>query len=102
MDDLDIDVAMQRFEVAVVRVEKLKAIARGLKNNAIAQDLINFKVGERCAKLASMIVRELEMTHDNNAKTRRNVSWLTRLGFEDSARESYLAARTDTIHKRAR
>ncbi|UPK97658.1 hypothetical protein LCI18_008593 [Fusarium solani-melongenae] len=102
MDDLDIDVAMQRFEVAVVRVEKLKAIARGLKNNAIAQDFINFKVGERCAKLASMIVRELEMTHDNNAKTRRNVSWLTRLGFEDSARESYLAARTDTIHKRAR
>ncbi|KAF4472077.1 Exocyst complex component EXO84 [Fusarium albosuccineum] len=102
MDDLDIDIAMQRFEVAVVRVEKLKSIARGLKNNAIAQDFINFKVGERCAKLANMIVRTLEMTHDNNVKTRRNVSWLTRLGFEDSARESYLSARSDTIHKRSR
>ncbi|KAM5348272.1 hypothetical protein ACJ41O_008096 [Fusarium nematophilum] len=102
MDDLDIDVAMQRFESAVARVEKLKGIARGLKSNAIAQDFINFKVGERSAKLAGMIVRELEMTHDNNVKTRRNVSWLTRLGFEDSARESYLAARSDTIHKRSR
>lgn len=102
MDDLDIDIAMQRFEDAVARVEKLKAIARGLKNHAIAQDFINFKVGERCAKLTDMIVRELELTHDNNTKTRRNVSWLTRLGFEDSARESYLAARSGTIHKRAR
>ncbi|KAM0245628.1 hypothetical protein ACHAP5_005278 [Fusarium lateritium] len=102
MDDLDIDIAMQRLEDAVVRVEKLKAIARGLKNHAIAQDFINFKVNERCAKLAGMIVRELELTHDNNTKTRRNVSWLTRLGFEDSARESYLAARSGTIHKRAR
>ncbi|KAM0342842.1 hypothetical protein ACHAPU_009206 [Fusarium lateritium] len=102
MDDLDIDIAMQRFEDAVVRVEKLKAIARGLKNHAIAQDFINFKVNERCAKLAGMIVRELELTHDNNTKTRRNVSWLTRLGFEDTARESYLAARSGVIHKRAR
>jgi len=102
MDDLDIDVAMQRFEDAVVRVEKLKAIARGLKNHAIAQDFINFKVNERCVKLVNMIVRELELTHDNNTKTRRNVSWLTRLGFEDTARESYLAARSGTIHKRAR
>ncbi|CAF3470002.1 exocyst complex component exo84 [Fusarium graminearum] len=102
MDDLDIDVAMQRFEDAVVRVEKLKAIARGLKNHAIAQDFINFKVNERCVRLANMIGRELEMTHDNNTKTRRNVSWLTRLGFEDSARESYLAARSGTIHKRTR
>ncbi|KAF4983664.1 hypothetical protein FZEAL_970 [Fusarium zealandicum] len=102
MDDLDIDIAMQRFESAVARVEKLKSIARGLKNNAIAQDFVNFKVGERCAKLADMIVRVLEVTHDNNVKTRRNVSWLTRLGFEDNARESFLAARSGTIHKRSR
>lgn len=102
MDELDIDIALQRFEPAVARVEKLKGLARGLKNNAVAQDFINFKVEERCAKLAGMIVRGLELTHNEQNKTRRNVSWLTRLGFEDKARESYLAARSDKIHKRSR
>lgn len=102
IDDLDIDIAMQRFEAAVARVEKLKTIARGLKNNAVAQDFINFKVGERCTKLVEMVVRQLELAHNNLAKTQNNVSWLTRLGFEDSARESYLVARSGTIHKRSR
>ncbi|KAI5463259.1 Cullin repeat-like-containing domain protein [Mariannaea sp. PMI_226] len=102
MDELDIDIALQRFEPAVARVEKLKGLARGLKNNAVAQDFINFKVEERCAKLANMTVRELEMTHNDLTKTRRNVSWLTRLGFDDKARESYLAARSNIIHKRTR
>lgn len=102
MDELDIDVALQSFEPAVARVEKLKGLARGLKNNAVAQDFINFKVEERCAKLASMIVHELELTHNQQSKTRRKVSWLTRLGFEDKARESYLAARSSIIHKRSR
>lgn len=102
MDELDIDVALQRFEPAVARVEKLKGLARGLKNNVVAQDFINFKVEERCSKLATMIVRELETTHNEQSKTRKNVSWLTRLGFEDTAREAYLAARSDTIHKRSR
>ena len=43
MDELDIDVALQRFEPAVVRVEKLKSLARGLKNNAVAQGLHKFQ-----------------------------------------------------------
>ncbi|KAH7145781.1 Cullin repeat-like-containing domain protein [Dactylonectria estremocensis] len=102
MDELDIDIALQCFEPAVARVEKLKGLARGLKSNAVAQDFINFKVEERCAKLAGMIVRGLELTHNEQSKTRRNVSWLTRLGFEDRARESYLSARSDRIHKRSR
>ncbi|KAF7561762.1 hypothetical protein G7046_g2381 [Stylonectria norvegica] len=102
MDELDIDVALQAFEPAVARVEKLKGLARNLKNNPVAQDFINFKVEERCAKLAAMIVRELDTTHNEQAKTRRNVSWLTRLGFEDRARETYLVARSHTIHKRSR
>ena len=102
MDELDIDVALQKVEPAVARVEKLKGLARGLKNNAVAQDFINFKVEERCAKLAGMIVRELELTHNDQNKTRLNVSWLTRLGFEDRAREAYLAARGSIIQKRSR
>lgn len=102
MDELDIDVALQRFEPAVARVEKLKGLARGLKNNLVAQDFINFKVEERSSKLAIMVLRELELSHNNQNKTQRHVSWLTRLGFDDRAREAYLTARSDTIHRRSR
>ncbi|KFA78858.1 hypothetical protein S40288_05314 [Stachybotrys chartarum IBT 40288] len=102
MDELDIDVALQKFEPAVARVEKLKGLARGLKNNLVAQDFINFKVEERSSKLAIMILRELELSHNNQSKTQRYVSWLTRLGFDDRAREAYLTARSDTIHRRSR
>lgn len=102
MDELDIDIAHRQFEPAVARVEKLKGLARGLKNNVVAQDFINFKVEERCSKLASVIIRELSMSHNSQLKMKRNSSWLTRLGFEDRAREAYLTARSDTIHKRTR
>ncbi|KAI1491477.1 serine/threonine-protein phosphatase pp2a catalytic subunit [Biscogniauxia mediterranea] len=102
MDELDIDIALQRFDLAVDRVEKLKNLARGLKNNAIAQDFIEFKVEERCLRLASLVTRELVDTHGAQQKTRRNVSWLNRLGFEDRAREAYLQARSDLIQKRSR
>ncbi|KOS18380.1 Exocyst complex component EXO84 [Escovopsis weberi] len=102
MDELDIEIALQSFEPAVVRVEKLLALARGLKNNAVAQDFISFKVEERCAKLAAIIIRSLKATHNQQNKANRDVGWLTRLGYEDRAREAYLAARSETIHKRAR
>ncbi|KAL7915879.1 Cullin repeat-like-containing domain protein [Trichoderma velutinum] len=102
MDELDIDIALQGFEPAVARVEKLKGLARGLKGNTVAQDFINFEVEERCAKLATIIIHGMETTHHQQNKTKRNLSWLARLGYEDRAREAYLAARADTIHKRAR
>ena len=102
MDELDIDIALQNFEPAVARVEKMKGLARGLRNNAVAQDFINFKVEERCGRLAGLITRELESRHNERTKMKRNVGWLTKLGFEDGAREAYLAARSDTIQKRSR
>ncbi|PHH73102.1 hypothetical protein CDD80_4032 [Ophiocordyceps camponoti-rufipedis] len=102
MDELDIDIALQRFEPAVALVEKLKGLARSLRSNYVARDFVNFKVDERGARLAGVIVRELETTHSEPGKTKRNVGWLTRLGFEDRAREAYLAARSEIIHKRAR
>ncbi|PFH61567.1 hypothetical protein XA68_16990 [Ophiocordyceps unilateralis] len=102
MDELDIDIALQRFEPAVAMVEKLKGLARSLRSNYVARDFVNFKVDERGARLAGVIVRELESTHGEPGKTKRNVGWLTRLGFEDRAREAYLAARSDIIRKRAR
>jgi hypothetical protein len=102
MDELDIDIALQRIEPAVARIEKLKGLAFGLKNNVIAQDFISFKVDERCSRLAELVTRELVDTHNEQAKTKRNISWLVRLGFEDCAREAYLEARTNVIQKRTR
>ena len=52
IDELDSEVALHRFEEAVRRIEKLRKLAKGLKGNKIAQDLINTKVDERAHQLA--------------------------------------------------
>lgn len=102
VDELDIDIALQRFEAAVSQVEKLASLGKSLKNNQIAQDFIRFKAEERASKLAELITRELVDAHNESKKTKRNVSWLARLGFEDRAREAYLEARGQTIQRRSR
>lgn len=102
LDELDIEIALQHFEQAVSSVERLRKLARGLKGNTTAQDIINMKVDERATKLASMLSRALVDTHSFLMATKTNVGWLSRLGFEDRAREAYLQARTEVIHKRAR
>ncbi|KAL2267055.1 hypothetical protein VTJ83DRAFT_4332 [Remersonia thermophila] len=102
MDELDIHIALQQIEPAVALIEKLKTLAYSLKNNAIAQDFISFKVDERRGRLAALVVRELVNTHNHQRKTEQNVSWLTRLGYEDRAREAYLSARSEIIQKRTR
>ena len=102
IDDLDIDIALQCFESAVVKIERLRKLAKGLKSNAIAQDLIVLKVDERAAKLAATLTRALIDTPSFLEATKAHTSWLSRLGFEDRAREAYLHARTDTLIKRAR
>ena len=102
VDELDIDIALQRFDVAVQRVEQLNALARSLKSNVVAQDFISFKADERASKLAGLITRELVDTHNEIKKTKLNIGWLAALGFEDRAREAYLEARANIIHKRSR
>jgi len=102
VDELDINIALQRFDIAVQQVEKLNSLAKSLKSNAVAQDFISFKADERATKLAGLITRELVDTHDKPKQTKRNVLWLARLGFEDRAREAYLEARGNIIHKRSR
>ena len=102
VDELDIDIALQRFDEAVQSVEELNALAKSLKSNIVAQDFISFKADERATKLAGLITRELVDTHNELKKTKRNVDLLARLGFEDRAREAYLEARGNIIHKRSR
>jgi hypothetical protein len=102
MDELDIHIALQEFESAVALVEKMRALARGIRGNPVAQDFIDFKVDDRAARLAALLIRELEATHNERGKTKINVTWLARLGYEDRAREAYLGARSDIIHQRSR
>jgi exocyst complex component 8 len=102
IDDLDIDIALQRFENATEKVERLRKLAKGLKGNSIAQELILVKVNERAAKLAATLTRALVDTPSFLEATKTNTAFLRRLGFEDRAREAYLNARTDTLIKRAR
>ncbi|KAK0643675.1 Cullin repeat-like-containing domain protein [Cercophora newfieldiana] len=102
MDELDINIALQQIEPAVARIQKLKNLAFSLKNNAMAQDFISFKVDERCTKLAALVVRDLIRSHNDQKKTVLNVNWLDRLGFQDRAREAYLEARSEIIQKRSR
>ena len=54
IDELDIEVALQRFDEAVDHVEQLRKLAKGLKNDSVAQDLVTIKVDERASKLAGL------------------------------------------------
>ncbi|KAK7538148.1 Cullin repeat-like-containing domain protein [Phyllosticta citribraziliensis] len=102
LDELDIDIALQHFEKAVDELDRLRRIAKSIKGNPLAQEIIVFKVSERSAKLASLVTRHLQETHNRPNETKRHVDWLVQLGFEDRAREAYLDARSTTIKKRTR
>ncbi|KAK3111888.1 exocyst complex component exo84 [Teratosphaeriaceae sp. CCFEE 6253] len=102
VDGLDIDIALQRFEEAVARVEKLRKLARSVKGNAAAQAIILAKVDERAAWLAGIIARRLVQTSAGAERTKGCVAWLLRLGCEEMARTRYLAARAETLRLRAR
>ena len=52
IDELDIQIALQRVEEAVQHVEQLRRLSKGVKSNKVAQDLITLKVDERARKLA--------------------------------------------------
>lgn len=102
IDTLDIDIALQRFEEAVGRIEKLRKLARSIRSNATASDIILAKVNERASRLAASISRQLALTSSGTEKTKQNVSWLLRLGFEETARTTYLTSRAETLRMRTR
>lgn len=102
VDNLDIDIALQRFDAAVVLVEQFNSLAKSLKSNVVAQEFISFKTSERATKLAGLITKELVENHNLPKKVKCYVDWLTRLNFEDRAREVYLEVRGDIIRKRSR
>lgn len=102
VDALDLSIALQHFDDAVSLSEKLRKLARNIKGNNVAQDIILSKVDQRNAKLATMLARRLKDTNSGAAATKENVGWLTRLGFEETARSAYLESRKEVLRKRAR
>jgi exocyst complex component 8 len=102
IDELDIDIALQRFELAVEKIENLRNAAKSLKANSVAQELITVKVDERAARVAAVLSRELVETPAFPESTKLTTRFLIKLGFEDRAREVFLRARTDNLTKRAR
>ncbi|KAF2273583.1 exocyst complex component exo84 [Westerdykella ornata] len=102
LDDLDIDIALQRFEDAVPKVERLKTLAKNIRGNAMAQGLVTFKVNERAAKLANVLIKQLVENNSWTTTVQQHVTWIVKLGFEGRAREAYLEARSEVIRKRSR
>ena len=102
LDELDIEIALQHFEEAVAKVEKLKTLSQNMRGNEMAKKIVTFKVNERAAKLANVLVRQLAEGNTWNGPVGQHVKWVNRLGFEDRAREAYLEARSSMIKARSR
>jgi hypothetical protein len=102
IDGLDIDIALQHFEEAVGKTETLRKLGREIRGYPVAQEIILSKVNERASRLAASVARQLSQTSGGAEKTKENVQWLLRLGFEDLARARYLDARTETLRLRTR
>lgn len=102
LDELDIEIALQHFDDAVVKVEKLKDLAKNIRSNEMAKTVVTFKVNERAARLANTLVKQLVENNNWISSVRQHVGWVVRLGFEDKAREAYLEARGNLIKMRSR
>ena len=59
VDELDIELALQRFEEAVRHVEMLRRLAKGLRGNTTVQELVTTKVNERASKLAGTLAMNI-------------------------------------------
>ncbi|KAJ4990293.1 exocyst complex component [Stagonosporopsis vannaccii] len=102
LDELDIEIALQHFEDAVAKVEKLKTLSQNMRGNDMAKTIVTFKVNERATKLAGVLVRQLSEGNTWNGPIGQHVTWVNRLGFEDRAREAYLEARSSLVKARSR
>ncbi|RMZ72604.1 exocyst complex component exo84 [Pyrenophora seminiperda CCB06] len=102
LDDLDIEIALQHFEEAVVKVDRLKVLAKNIRGNEMAKTIVTYKVSERAAKLANVLVKHMVEHNNWFTSVKQHTSWVVQLGFEDRAREAYLEARSNLIKTRSR
>ncbi|KAI8942675.1 hypothetical protein NX059_000725 [Plenodomus lindquistii] len=102
LDDLDIEIALQHFEEAVNKLDRLKVLGKNIRGNEMAKTIVTFKVHERAARLANVLIKHMVEHNNWFTSVRQHVTWVVQLGFEDRAREAYLSARGDLIKTRAR
>ncbi|KAF2855763.1 hypothetical protein T440DRAFT_485854 [Plenodomus tracheiphilus IPT5] len=102
LDDLDIEIALQHFEEALGKVDRLKTLAKNIRGNEMAKTIVTFKVHERAAKLANVLIKHMVEHNNWFTSVRQHVIWVVQLGFEDRAREAYLSARGNLIKTRSR
>ena len=100
VDELDIDVALQRYAAAVSKIEDLRRIGSRNKSNVYVQELVNGKVATRATKLAKGIMRNLVERGAWAAATKANVGLLHRLGFEQQASSAFLESRSEVVRMR--
>lgn len=102
LDDLDIEIALQHFGDAVEKVDRLRTLGKNIRSNEMAKTIVTFKVHERAAKLANVLIKHMVEHNNWFTSVRQHVSWVVQLGFEDRAREAYLEARGNLIKTRSR
>ena len=100
VDELDLDVALQRHSTAVERIEQLRRIGTTNKTNTHVQELVNGKVRARGLRLADSILRDVADRAAWATATKDAVSLLTRLGFEQQASDTFLHARSSVVRTR--
>jgi len=100
VDELDIDLALQRFGDAVGRVHQLRHVAEMNKHNSNLHDIVTGKVQKRAVNLAEALSLQLADKHASIATTYQHVLWLTKLGFEAIASSAYLEARSQVVRAR--
>ena len=102
VDQLDIDIALQRFDEAVRRIEQLRRVAKTNKSQPRVQELVDDKVHDQAARLSKLLIKQLVDTNSWATSTKGHVAMLTKLGFEARASEAYLEARSNVIRTRIR
>ncbi|KAK1914567.1 hypothetical protein P3342_010556 [Pyrenophora teres f. teres] len=68
----------------------------------MAKAIVTYKVNERAAKLANVLVKHMVEHNNWFTSVKQHTSWVVQLGFEDRAREAYLEARGNLIKTRSR
>ncbi|KTW30859.1 hypothetical protein T552_00570 [Pneumocystis carinii B80] len=102
IDELDIMIAHRLLEDATKSIEKdIKITVENLKES-IATELIISKLENRSSKLADIICDELDKMSSYKDIVKKNVHYLLRLGYEDRAKKSFLASRSNLIKRRTR
>ncbi|EMR11256.1 hypothetical protein PNEG_00287 [Pneumocystis murina B123] len=102
IEELDIMIAHRLLEDATKSIEKdIRITVENLKES-ITTELIILKLENRSSKLADIICDELDKMSSYKNIVKKNVHYLLRLGYENRAKKSFLASRSNLIKRRTR